>query len=537
MPIIGPLFAWDLTRLARRGQDAKSRTLLALVLLATMIIFAMVWFRTLSVSDLFFGTERLLSIQESAVFAEQFARSLMLAQLLVLVLLTPAYAAGSIAEEKELQSWAFLLSTPLSNREIVFGKFAARVVFLLGVLVAGFPVMALTAMLGGVDPLTLIGGYAVTAGSVLLISAISILAAILSHNYRIAMIRAYAFTFMYAVLGGGISFFLNPFAVIITLSQVRDDLTRFLKIGGAYVVVQLLVTAVLLVVSIRSVRRPERVRRNQAARPVAKPVRGAEPAAAHDRESRIGTTTMAIPSRPPLGDRDPLEWKERYIRGDRPSSVEESTQGLMVLGTTLFAGLFILIFTLATITESTGFSSSRGNTPIVLGVIALYLHLVIIGPSTFGALIRERRRKTLDGLLVLPVDRRELLLPRWNIAFQRQPTFAIAAFAGFTFGYFSANQVFAAVPAGAYVVAASAFAVSFGLWLGTFMGSMRQAMVVYVALCGVVACVPLIVHLSFDLSMMILTAVVMSAAVAVMAGGAAWFWWRAVSEFEVCGRD
>src|SRR5206468_714418 len=43
-------------------------------------------------------------------------------QSLFVLSLTPAYVAGSIADEKERKTLEFILATDLQNREIVFGK-------------------------------------------------------------------------------------------------------------------------------------------------------------------------------------------------------------------------------------------------------------------------------------------------------------------------------------------------------------------------------------------------------------------------------
>ena len=49
---VGPLFAWELVRLARRGQDARARTILAASLFLTLAVFTVVWFPTAGLNDL-----------------------------------------------------------------------------------------------------------------------------------------------------------------------------------------------------------------------------------------------------------------------------------------------------------------------------------------------------------------------------------------------------------------------------------------------------------------------------------------------------
>ena len=139
--------------------------------LLTLLVFTVIWFHATYFYDLFFGTQQALSLEESSRFGEQFSLALLVAQMAVMVLLTPAYAAGSIAEEKERRTWQYQLATDLSNREIVLGKFFGRFVFLLGILMAGLPVLSLTTLIGGVDILFLIFAYLLTGSTVALLTA------------------------------------------------------------------------------------------------------------------------------------------------------------------------------------------------------------------------------------------------------------------------------------------------------------------------------------------------------------------------------
>ena len=146
--LIGPLFSWELLRLARRGQDARARFILAAGLFVILTAFALIWFRgTTTPWNLFFGGAQTMRLNESAAFGEAFSLTFVLAQLGVLCLLTPAYAAGGIADEKERKTLIFLLASDLTAREIVLGKFLGRLVFLLGVTAAG-----LTNAVGRVGP-------------------------------------------------------------------------------------------------------------------------------------------------------------------------------------------------------------------------------------------------------------------------------------------------------------------------------------------------------------------------------------------------
>ena len=57
-----------------------------------------------------------------------------------------------------------MLATDLSNAEIVLGKLGVRLIPVLGLIAAALPVVALAGLLGGIDPLALIGSFLVAIG-------------------------------------------------------------------------------------------------------------------------------------------------------------------------------------------------------------------------------------------------------------------------------------------------------------------------------------------------------------------------------------
>ena len=108
-----------------------------------------------------------------AGFATYFFTVFVFIQFGVVALLTPAYVAGSVADEKERKTLEFLLATDLAPREILFGKLVARVVSLLMFVLAGLPVVAFLQLFGGIDPELLLTVTAAAAVQVLGFSAVS----------------------------------------------------------------------------------------------------------------------------------------------------------------------------------------------------------------------------------------------------------------------------------------------------------------------------------------------------------------------------
>ena len=68
--------------------------------------------------------------------------------------------AASIALEKDRRTLDFLLATRLSNAEIVLGKLAACMTFLVAGFAAGLPIMLLLHPLGGIDLRLILLAYA-----------------------------------------------------------------------------------------------------------------------------------------------------------------------------------------------------------------------------------------------------------------------------------------------------------------------------------------------------------------------------------------
>jgi ABC-type transport system involved in multi-copper enzyme maturation permease subunit len=71
-------------------------------------------------------------------------------QLALVALLAPIFTAGAITQEKDSQTYDILLSTPLTNGQIVLGTLLSRLFFVLALLLSGIPVFGITQIFGGV---------------------------------------------------------------------------------------------------------------------------------------------------------------------------------------------------------------------------------------------------------------------------------------------------------------------------------------------------------------------------------------------------
>ncbi len=82
-------------------------------------------------------------------------------ELALVILAAPAAAAGAICLDRARGTLAHMLMTDLSDPEIVLGKLAARLLPVFGLVACSWPVMAISSLLGGIDPIALTLAFAI----------------------------------------------------------------------------------------------------------------------------------------------------------------------------------------------------------------------------------------------------------------------------------------------------------------------------------------------------------------------------------------
>lgn len=564
-PLIGPLFAWELVRLARRGQDMRARCILAFTLLLTLTGFVILWFPGVKLADLFFATQQTLSSKESARFAEQFSLALLEAQMAVMVLLTPAYAAGAVSEEKDRRTYGFLLASLLSSREIVLGKLLARVVFLLGVMFAGLPVLAITGLAGGIDATFLITGYALTGTTVVLIAAASTTAAVYATTYRGALFRAYGLTAIYVLFGCGLHPYLSPFAVL-----VLPYLPGPFGIGSdSYILPVMLYMGAQLTVATGAVwlgvraarskirRRPPPRDLDRGEKPVpllvaddvpAEDVPKARPLATkrpkprpRPEEPRQDYQPDAVRYRPKVFGDDPYWWKEKYTLGTKRTGDEESIRSVTKLVggfVALTLGGLTAISLLAAVASPQRGDDSAARILILAGTGGMFAHLLVVGGSACTAVLRERQRFTLESLLVIPDDRYRMLWPKLRACLTRGWWWGLAGTAAVVLGLLASRVPYAALPAAAFGPAVTAFTAGLGLYLSIHSHTTARAVMILLSAIGGFLLVPITGWWLFDERDPAWQAAAWVTVGTLLAGGLGFaFWKKAVRSFERYGRD
>jgi len=97
-----------------------------------------------------------------------------IAQLILMCFLAPVFTAGAITQEKDARTFNILLSTPLSNAQIVFGSLMSRLYFVLMLLLAGLPVFFITMVYGGVTAAQIVESFAIAGATAVLTGSLAI---------------------------------------------------------------------------------------------------------------------------------------------------------------------------------------------------------------------------------------------------------------------------------------------------------------------------------------------------------------------------
>ncbi|MGL6074643.1 MAG: ABC transporter permease [Fimbriiglobus sp.] len=545
---VGPLVGWELFRLARRGQDMRARFILAVTFLIVLTMFTLVWFYQQDPYEVFFG-HNTLSIEESAKFGESFSLAFLFCQMFVMVLLTPAYAAGGISEEKEKKTFIYLLVSDLTSRELFLGKFVGRMTFLLGIMFAGLPILSMTQLYGGVSINLLLAAYMLTAATVILHSAIAAASAMATDTYRGALFRSYGVAALHCVIGFGHPV-IGPFGVLSVLYMTQANPGWFWIIAIGYPAIELVLALGAILLGIRWTRRmrakpgrnPKPPRSDLRDDPTPAPTlvildtptdssqlltakllshdvapeidepaprfRGSEkaPEPVVD-EPRLRRRRKPPPvrtplppevlDRPKLGEKDPFMWKERYTTGRKNTVDDDSIRGIAV-AVGIAAGVafgFLAIFTLMALLFTTFSDGSRAFATkffLFSGSVGYFVYLLMAGMTACSAIVGERQRNTLESLLAIPVDRMRILGPKARMAAEKARWWGIPSAICIPFGLIFSESPILAIPMAGFVIAGFALTITYGLTLSIRVTTATKATMWLLPVIASLTLIPLI---------------------------------------------
>ncbi len=123
------------------------------------------------------------------------------AQLLMMCLLAPIFAAGAVSQQRDAETFNVLLTTPLTNGQIVLGTLLGRMFFVLTLLISGLPVFLLTMLYGGVTLPEIILSFSLAASAGLMMASIAICVGMFGTGTRQGVFSFYIVIGFYLVAG------------------------------------------------------------------------------------------------------------------------------------------------------------------------------------------------------------------------------------------------------------------------------------------------------------------------------------------------
>jgi ABC-type transport system involved in multi-copper enzyme maturation permease subunit len=432
--LFGPILFYDLVRTARRRRHFLLRSFYPVFLLVLLCYVWWAW--TVNRPDMGEGVRG----QEASAFATSFFFTFMIAQFVILAVLTPAYTAGAIAEEKDRKTLEFVLATDLRDREIVLGKLTARLANLGLLLLAGLPVLGALQLLGGVEPGLVLAGFAATVLTVLSLGALSICCSVLLRKPREAILFTYVAAAAYLLLSGCSQLLLAvpvlasfPSGPMWNSPLTVKNLVDGFSAGNIVVAVVQLNTAVLAGGQMDAVL-PAVLRDYAlfhgllAAVLILYAAARVRAIALGEMQGQPGRTEKRKPlfPRPALGQQ-PMVWKEVFAApGLRRHWLIRLVLGLLVLASFVPPVIVLGSFFVTVLggDESGSFRSYYEEPTLVLsremnawvrigGTTVACLMLLGVAAHAAGSISGERDRQTFDALLTSPLTASELLYAKW----------------------------------------------------------------------------------------------------------------------------
>jgi ABC-type transport system involved in multi-copper enzyme maturation permease subunit len=404
--MIGPLLHMELLTGSRRGKLILLRRVYSGWLILQFILFY-------STSALAEGLSH-AQTGEVGRFINDYLDTLVRQHFFLMVLVTPAFVAGAIADEKARGTLQFLLTAQLSDWEIIAGKYVGRLAQVAFLALTPLPLLALVGGLGELAPLTILALAAVSIAPLLALGALSILSSVWSLHTRDAVLRVYVWLGVgWVLVLVARNYLLDPVlspwagkggasATPAWVGQANEALYSLSPLHvldaawGDDINPRLLVSRLLWsMLGWGSI----------AVISVALAVWRLRPAytrqlAASGRKRRLA---RLIDAREPLDGR-PIAWKERVIEGIAPLPSLRSFPRWsgMIVACAVGTGLAALVYD----------SREPYSVLIVAGMNVAFVASLLVGVRSSGAICGERERQTWDSVLLTPLRTETIILEK-----------------------------------------------------------------------------------------------------------------------------
>jgi len=133
------------------------------------------------------GMGAAVDLNDLAKAGSQVFRVIAYGQVILVCLIAPLFMAGAIASEQSGKTYNILLTTPLSNLQIVLGSLIGRLFFILALLFSGLPLFAVMLVFGGVPASSIFVAFAVAGLTALFVGSVAVMLSVMRAGGRKAV--------------------------------------------------------------------------------------------------------------------------------------------------------------------------------------------------------------------------------------------------------------------------------------------------------------------------------------------------------------
>jgi ABC-type transport system involved in multi-copper enzyme maturation permease subunit len=401
--MVGPLFFYDIIRTARRNRVIPLRCFYGIGLTAALFGFYVSWFGLPKEDwrEVFHQPD--VARARLPEFSQSFSNVFLFGQLGIVALVTPLFTAGAVVDERERRTLDLLVTTAMSDQEIILGLYAGRMANLGLVILTGLPILSVMPFLGGIDPIWVMTTFVATTMTMLTLGALSIFASVLASNSLGAHLGSYA--------GSLIIIWLTVVSGFIAVMQ-PDPLISLVPL-----LVSSIIQGGLIVIFLRSATQQLRSQVGEwsgeyyalsaSANQEEKTSYLEDLVASRNKESSIGESSLAtyrevpvyVRHRPPVSD-PPVLWKDYYRKN----------LGQLMTSISLAAIVLVGLISLGSL------STGTRATDVVGYWVAIVMAVVLLPVPIIAAqmISREREVGTLDCLFATPLSTEEIFTNKWQ---------------------------------------------------------------------------------------------------------------------------
>jgi len=185
--------------------------------------YLLVLFFVILIMQIYFGKDS--SLATMAKNATQIFHFISILQLAMMCFLAPVFTAGAITQEKDAETFNVLLTTPLTNAQIVLGSLLSRLFFVLILLVAGLPVFCITMLFGGVTGEQIFYSFGIAGCTAVLTGSLAIMISIIKVGTRGTIFSFYLGIALYLSAGMALGLWSNTYVPESVVPGVSKGMT------------------------------------------------------------------------------------------------------------------------------------------------------------------------------------------------------------------------------------------------------------------------------------------------------------------------